>query len=116
MVKIYGIPNCGSVKKAFVWLNKNAIKFEFIDFKKEGVTAEKITSWLEHQPMDILLNRKGTTWKGLTGVAQKKAKNEKDAIKLMIENTSLIKRPVIEFEKNVLVGYDEEIYSSLLKK
>ncbi len=114
MVKIYGIPNCGSVKKAFVWLNDNGIKFEFYDYKKEGITAAKIEGWLEHQPMDILLNRKGTTWKGLTNVAQKKAKNEKDAIKLMVENTSLIKRPIIEFEKNVLVGFDAELYSSTL--
>ena len=114
MVKIYGIPNCGSVKKAFVWLNKNGIKFEFYDYKKEGITVEKIESWLEKESIDIILNRKGTTWKGLTGVAQKKAKNEKDAIKLMVENTSLIKRPIIEFENKVLVGYDEEVYSSVL--
>ena len=115
MIKIYGIPNCGSVKKAFVWLNENKIKFEFHDFKKEGVTKNKLESWLEKQPMEILLNKKGTTWKGLTGVAQKKSKEEKEAIKLLIENTSLIKRPVIESGENVLVGFDEEIYKSLLK-
>jgi arsenate reductase len=114
MVKVYGIPNCGSVKKAFVWLNKNNIKFEFHNFKTEGVTEQQINTWLQHQPIEILLNRKGTTWKGLTGVAQKKANNQAEAIKLMIENTSLIKRPVIEFEKNVLVGYDENLYKSTL--
>lgn len=114
MVKIYGIPNCGSVKKAFVWLNKNGIKFEFYDYKKEGITAEKIKGWLEQHSIDIILNRKGTTWKGLTNVAQKKAKDEKEAIKLMVENTSLVKRPIIEFKKIVLVGYDEEIYKTTL--
>ena len=114
MVKIYGIPNCGSVKKAFVWLNENKIKFEFVDFKKEGVTKNKIEQWLEKQPMEILLNKKGTTWKGLTNVAQKKSSKTEEAIKLLIENTSLIKRPVIEAGENVLVGFDEEIYKSIL--
>jgi arsenate reductase (glutaredoxin) len=114
MVKIYGIPNCGSVKKAFVWLNKNGIKFEFYDYKKEGITTEKIKAWLEKHSIDIVLNRKGTTWKGLTNVAQKKAKDEKEAIKLMVENTSLIKRPIIEFGDEILVGYDEEIYTNVL--
>jgi arsenate reductase (glutaredoxin) len=116
MVKIYGIPNCGSVKKAFVWLTENGIKFQFHDFKKEGVTEAKIKEWLSVQPLDIVLNKKGTTWKGLTGVAQKKANNEKDAIKLMIENTSLIKRPVVELEDTVLVGFNEEVFSSSFEK
>lgn len=116
MVKIYGIPNCDSTKKAFAWLSQNKVKFEFHDYKKEGITKEKITDWLQKQPIEILLNRKGTTWKGLTGVAQKKANNENEAVKLMVENTSLIKRPIVEFKESILVGFDTDSYKSNLLK
>jgi arsenate reductase (glutaredoxin) len=112
MVKIYGIPNCGSVKKAFSWLTANGIKFEFHDFKTKGITVGKIKEWLELQPLEVLLNKKSTSWKGLTGVAQKKASNEADALKIMEAHSNLIKRPVIEFEEKLLVGFDENLYKS----
>ena len=114
MVKIYGFPNCDSTKKAFAWLSQNKVKFEFHDYKKEGITHEKIEQWLQSKPMDILLNRKGTTWKGLTLVAQKKAIKDSEAIKLMIANTSLIKRPIIELNEAVFVGFDANIYKENL--
>jgi arsenate reductase (glutaredoxin) len=117
MVKIYGIPNCGSVKKAFSWLSENGIKFQFYDFKNDPPTIAKITEWLDVQPMEILLNKKSTAWKGLTLVAQKKTSKKEDAIKIMQTTPNLIKRPVIEFNENVLVGYDEVIYKkTLLRK
>lgn len=115
MVYLYGIPNCGSVKKAFVWLTAHQIKFTFINFKIEGVTALKLKQWLAQQPLEVILNKNGTTWKGLTGVAQKKAANENEAIKLMIDNTSLIKRPVLEYNNLVLVGFNEDTYHNHLK-
>ncbi len=115
MVKVYGIPNCGSVKKAFTWLAENNIKFQFIDFKKEGISELKLQQWLAQQPLEIVLNKNGTTWKGLTGVAQKKATNQKEAIKLMIQNTSLIKRPIIEGDNILLIGFDEVNYTNQLK-
>ncbi len=114
MVKIYGIANCGSVKKAFSWLSENGIKFQFYDFKNEAPTTVKITSWLDVQPMEILLNKKSTAWKGLTLVAQKKTSKKEDAIKIMQATPNLIKRPVIEFNDKVLVGYDETVYKETL--
>jgi arsenate reductase (glutaredoxin) len=114
MVKIYGIANCGSVKKAFSWLSVNGIKFQFHDFNIEPITIEKITSWLEVQPMEILLNKKSTAWKGLTLVAQKKTSKKEEAIKIMLATSNLIKRPVIEFADKVLVGFDEEVYQNEL--
>jgi arsenate reductase (glutaredoxin) len=114
MVKIYGISNCGSVKKAFSWLSANGIKFQFHDFNMEPITIEKIAGWLEVQPMEILLNKKSTAWKGLTLVAQKKTSKKEDAIKIMQATSNLIKRPVIEFEDKVLVGFDENIYAKEL--
>ena len=114
MVKIYGIANCGSVKKAFSWLSENGIKFEFHDFKNEPLTEAKLTEWLHVQPMEILLNKKSTAWKGLTLVAQKKTSKKDDAIKIMQATPNLVKRPVIEFNDAVLVGYDETIYKEIL--
>jgi arsenate reductase (glutaredoxin) len=116
MVHIYGIANCGSVKKAFGWLSENAIKFQFHDFKNEALTEEKIKEWLTEQPLEILLNKKSTAWKGLTLVAQKKCVKEADAIKIMEATSNLIKRPVIQFEGKVLVGFDEEMYKSAFGK
>jgi arsenate reductase (glutaredoxin) len=117
MVKIYGISNCGSVKKAFSWLSTNGIKFEFHDFNVEPITEAKIKAWLQLQPMATLLNKKSTAWKGLTLVAQKKSANETEAIKIMQATSNLIKRPVIEFEEKVLVGFDDAVYKKeLLRK
>jgi arsenate reductase (glutaredoxin) len=116
MVHIYGIPNCGSVKKAFSWLSENGIKFQFHDFKNEPVTEKKIAAWLTLQPLEILLNKKSTAWKGLTLVAQKKCVKESEAIKIMEATSNLIKRPVIEFEDKVLVGFDEAVYKETFGK
>lgn len=116
MVNIYGISNCGSVKKAFSWLSENGIKFQFHDFKNEPITAKKISEWLQQQPLEVLLNKKSTAWKGLTLVAQKKCANEIDAIKIMETTSNLIKRPVIEFEGKVLVSFDEEAYKEAFWK
>jgi arsenate reductase (glutaredoxin) len=116
MVHIYGIANCGSVKKAFSWLSENNIKFQFHDFKNELLTSVKIKEWLVVQPLETLLNKKSTAWKGLTLVAQKKCATESEAIKIMEATSNLIKRPVIEFEDKVLVGYDEALYEIVFKK
>jgi arsenate reductase (glutaredoxin) len=116
MVHIYGIANCGSVKKAFSWFSENNIKFQFHDFKNELLTANKIKEWLIEQPLDVLLNKKSTAWKGLTLVAQKKCATESEAIKIIEATSNLIKRPVIEFNNKVLVGYDEATYADFFKK
>lgn len=116
MVHVYGIANCGSVKKAFAWLSENGIKFQFHDFKNEPVTEAKITNWLKLQPLEILLNKKSTAWKGLTLVAQKKCTKETDAIKIMETTSNLIKRPVIELGEKVIVGYDDELYKKVFEK
>jgi Spx/MgsR family transcriptional regulator len=116
MVQVYGISNCGSVKKAFSWLSENGIKFQFHDFKNEAVTQAKIEAWLTVQPLEILLNKKSTAWKGLTLVAQKKCVKQSEAVKIMETTSNLIKRPVIEFGDKVIVGFDEVTYKEILIK
>ena len=109
MTTVYGIKNCDTVKKACEWLNKNNITYQFHDFRKDGLTQAKIKQWSGQVEWAALLNRRGTTWRNLTD-KEKNNINKTYAIKLMAEQPTLIKRPVIEHNKQVLVGFSEDIY------
>jgi len=113
---IYGIKNCNTVKSAIDWLNKNKVEFEFHDYKKSGITEAKLREWSTQVGWESLVNKRGTTWRQLDEVIQKKVIDEKSAISLMMEKTSVIKRPLIEKNsKVVLLGFDEATYSQKLK-
>jgi len=112
---VYGIKNCNTVKSAVEWLTKNKIEFEFHDYKKSGITASKLSDWSRQVEWESLVNKRGTTWRQLDEASQKKVTNEKSAIALMLEKTSLIKRPLIEKNgKVVLLGFDEDEYKKKL--
>lgn len=113
---VYGIKNCNTVKSALEWLNKNKVEFEFHDYKKSGITAVKLSEWCKQVGWESLVNKRGTTWRQLDEADQKKVVNEKSAIALMIEKTSVIKRPLIEGKgKVLLLGFDEVEYKQTLK-
>lgn len=112
---VYGIPNCDSVKKARKWLDAHSIDYQFHDYKKQGITSEKLISWSDVLGWDALLNRRGTTWRKLDE-AEKTDIGESKAISLMAKHTSMIKRPVIEHANGLLLGFDEVAYESSLKK
>jgi arsenate reductase (glutaredoxin) len=113
---LYGIKNCNTVKSAIDWLNKNKVEFEFHDYKKSGITATKLSEWCRQVGWESLVNKRGTTWRQLEEADQKKVINEKAAIALMLEKTSVIKRPLIEKnEKVILLGFDESTYKRDLK-
>ena len=114
MIDIYGIKNCNTVKKALDWLNENNKAYTFHDFKKEGVSAEKLTEWSQKVNWEQLVNKKGTTWKQLEDARKAEVTNIDAAFILMQEKTSVIKRPVIETNGKVLLGFDEEMYSKSL--
>ncbi len=108
---VYGIKSCDSVKKATTWFDKHKIAFTFHDYKTTGITASKLKSWSQQIGWESLLNKKSTTWRGLDEKKQKAVTNEKAAILVMVENTSLIKRPLLEKDGKVLaLGYQEEEY------
>ncbi|PZT49143.1 arsenate reductase family protein [Helicobacter valdiviensis] len=112
MIKIYGIKNCGSVKKALDFLNSHALKYEFIDFKKTPPSYELLNTWLQNTSIELLFNKKGTTYKKLN---LKELSLDDEAIKeYLIKEPMLIKRPVIKYPNGVLVGFDEEIYKKKL--
>lgn len=113
---VYGIPNCNTVKKARVWLEENGFNPEFHDFKKKGITAGKLKEWCEVFGWEVVLNKKGTTWRNLSPDVQKGVKDQKSAIAILLENNSAIKRPVVEVDgKPVLISFNEEDYIALLK-
>jgi arsenate reductase (glutaredoxin) len=112
---IYGIKNCNTVKSALDWLNKKKITYEFHDYKKAGITPAKLKSWIDQVGWESLVNKRGTTWRQLDEVVQNKVTNEKAAIALMVEKTSVIKRPLIEVDgKVVVLGFDEAEYKTVI--
>ncbi len=111
MIIIYGIPNCDTVKKAMQWLSKNNIEYHFHNYKMEGLSTKKIKEWLLQLRLDIIINKKSATWRGLDDKAKKMTAKKATAIILMQQNTSLIKRPIVEAEDKILVGFNEEEYT-----
>lgn len=113
---LYGIKNCNTVKSAVEWLNKHKVEFTFHDYKKSGITEAKLRDWCAQVGWESLVNKRGTTWRQLEEAVQKKVVNEKSAIALMLEKTSVIKRPLIEKDnKVILLGFDEDEYKKVLK-
>ncbi len=111
MTNIYGIPNCDTVKRTMQWLKKNEIEYHFHNYKTEGISAKKIKEWLLHFPLEIVINKKSSTWRGLNDDEKKMADKKTTAIVLLQQNTSLIKRPIVEVEDKLLVGFDEDEYA-----
>jgi len=109
MITVYGIKNCDTVKKACNWLTKNNIEYQFHDFRKDGLTQTKVKQWASKVDWEILLNRRGTTWRKLSD-QEKDSINKTNALKLMVEQPTLIKRPVVEHSDNVMVGFSEDTY------
>ena len=102
---LYGIPNCDTVKKARTWLQDHGIDFTFHDFKKQGLTPELVKAWLQDLDWTTLVNRKGTTWRNLPDERKAAIVDADSALALMLENPSVIKRPVVQGAGLVTVGF-----------
>lgn len=113
-MKVYGIKNCNTVAKALSWLKENQIDFEFHDFKKLGISESKLKEWADQLGWEALINKRGTTWKKLDAETQNSIVTEESAFAILEQNTSMIKRPVIETDDNLLLGFDEEKYNAML--
>ena len=108
IIQVYGITNCDTVKKTLAWLKEKEISFEFHNFKKEGITAEKLKEWLKTASLEKILNKKSIAFKNLSAEEQLMSANKNDAIRLMQTNTNLIKRPVLEIAGTILNGFQED--------
>ncbi|WP_180035422.1 MULTISPECIES: Spx/MgsR family RNA polymerase-binding regulatory protein [unclassified Acinetobacter] len=114
MLKIYGIKNCNTMKKAFDLLNKLGLTYEFHDYKKQAIDAETVKTWLDAKGADVILNKKGTTWKKLSEEEQQTAlASEENLIQCLTAHSSMIKRPVLDTGSDLLVGFDESAYRAL---
>ncbi len=109
---IYGIKNCDTMKKARTWLESHGVAHEFHDYKVSGIDAARLAAWIKVIGWETLLNRAGTTFRKLPDKTKQNL-DEAKAIKLMLEQPSMIKRPVLERGKTLLVGFSPEKYSSL---
>lgn len=117
MIILHGIPNCDTVKKAKNRLAGYGLEFEFRDFKKQRPSEAEISLWLEQVPLEILLNKRGTTWRKLNALMQEEALSSKEgAVRIMSEMPSLIKRPVLECGGKVYAGFSEETYDGIFNR
>jgi len=114
MLKIYGIKNCDSVRKAIKYLKSHTLPYEFVDFREAPVTKEVIDRWLKHTDIKTLFNTRGTTYRTLK-LKELNLSDEDKQIWLGKENM-LIKRPVITFGDNIIIGYNESEYLKNLPK
>ncbi len=118
MITLYGIPNCDTVKKARAWLQDHGLMAEFHDFKKQGLGPEMLDRWLATQDWTALINRKGTTWRGLNEATKAGVVDAASAKALALATPSVIKRPVVEWDSahggGVTVGFDAEAWTQRL--
>lgn len=112
---VYGIPNCDTVKKARTWLQERGLAYQFHDFKKQGVPAERLPAWMAAVGWDKLLNRQGTTWRKLGAAVQGGVTDAASAAALMAQQPSVIKRPVVEWSGEptgaVTVGFNADAWN-----
>ena len=111
---LYGIPNCDTVKKARTWLSEHAHEFDFHDFKKQGLERATAAAWLDQLDWEVLVNRKGTTWRKLSDEQRAAITGKDAALALMLEQPSVIKRPVLDLGGRYSVGFSADQYAQLL--
>ena len=114
MIHLYGIPNCDTVKKARVWLDKQGLAATFHDYKKEGADPERLAAWIATAGLDAVVNRKGTTFRALAEADKALAADSHTAVALLVQHPSIIKRPIVEHPGGILVGFKEDEWSAAL--
>jgi len=113
MTTLYGISNCNTVKKAKDWLQENNIEFQFHDYRKQGLTTELLESFEATLGWEKLLNKQSTSWRKLND-EQKRSVCRETALQYMLETPTLIKRPVLDTGKKMLIGFKADYYQEQL--
>ncbi|MBR9882694.1 MAG: ArsC family reductase [Oceanospirillales bacterium] len=112
MTTLYGISNCDTVRKTRKWLETNGIACAFHDFRKEGLERAQVDRWCDALGIDTVLNKRGTTWRALPA-EQRDSLDESGLRALLVEHPTLIKRPVLEHNDTIRVGFKAEEYAAL---
>jgi arsenate reductase (glutaredoxin) len=111
---VYGIPNCDTVKKSRAWLDAAGMSYSFHDYKKHGVPEAALRRWVQALGWEVVLNKKGTTWRKLPAAIQEAVIDANSAVQLMLREASVIKRPVLEGAGMLTVGYAPERWQGKL--
>ncbi|BFM15273.1 ArsC family reductase [Maricurvus nonylphenolicus] len=112
-IRLYGIKNCDTVKKAKRWLDDQNIAYEFHDFREDGLEQQQVSKWVSELGWETLVNKRSTTWKGLSDSA-KSSLNDQSVIEVILENPTLIKRPLLDTGSERHVGFKADQYQALL--
>lgn len=115
MLTVYGIANCDTIKKTKAWLNEIGLDYEFHDYKKQGLSAELAQRMVAELSLEKVINTRGTTWRKLPET-EKNSLSAENAVELMLRENSLIKRPIIEADGKLLVGFDDTTRHALIAK
>ena len=110
MIELYGLSNCDKVQAAKKWLNENNIAFDFHDFKDNVLNKSLITEWIKQKGLDILINKKSTTWRNFPEKERNLLLSENTAPDMLIDYPALIKRPVLVHKINIIVGFNKNEY------
>jgi arsenate reductase (glutaredoxin) len=112
-ITLYGIPNCDSVKRTRALLDSRGVGYAFHDYKKQGVPEAALRAWVRSKGRDVVLNRKGTTWRALDETVKASVVDDESAVHVMIANPSIIRRPVIVKGDVMIGGVDAEAIAKL---
>lgn len=113
-VTLYGISNCDQVRKTLAWLRQNEIDYRFHDYRVDGIERGLLERWCSHLPWNSLLNRRGLTWRALDEKTRAQIVDQTSAIELMLAHPTLIRRPVVEVEDRLLLGFSAERLAAAL--
>ncbi|MGF7039831.1 Spx/MgsR family RNA polymerase-binding regulatory protein [Mucilaginibacter lappiensis] len=115
-MKVYGQTTCRRTQKALAWFKERKMAIEFQNFKKDGVSSDKLQEWDAKMGYDAFLNKKSTTWRKLHQEVKESIKTKEDALRLLKDQPGIIKRPVIEDGNFLFFGFDEMVYEDHFKK
>ncbi len=110
---LYGIPNCDTIQKARGWLTEQGIAYQFHNYKTAGINEARLRDWIRQVGWETLLNRRSMTWRQQVPTAVKESIDEAGALRLMLDTPSIIKRPVLQHQNQLLVGFDPAQYAQL---
>ena len=114
MTTLYGIKNCDTIRKARRWLEANAVEYRFHDVRSDGLRQADLKTWMKTLDWEALLNRRGTSWRQLPEATRQNI-NQTSAIKIMLENPAIIKRPVLAFNNKLYLGFSNTRYQDIFQ-
>ncbi|MEO1765728.1 ArsC family reductase [Thiobacter aerophilum] len=115
-MKLYGISNCDTVKKARAWLEAHGISYEFHDWKKNGVDPALLARWMDAVGWEQVVNRNGITWRKLPEAEKAKVRDKDSALAFLQEKPSAIRRPAFEYDGKLVLGFDPDTYAQVFGK